>query len=153
MAVCGMASSVRIHIPFPGDERGEDGVDGNSQGWEGLATTRKGRFGDGHVQDGWPGRTALGVQMDGRGQVSRSPFSRSPGWDEPVAICLTSLGLTHNSVASTDSILVTVGLVTAGCYQLQVKAARSKFRSGAAIGCKSLTMTLEPRMWTRLARH
>ena len=134
MAVCGMASSVCILIPFPGDERGEDGVDGDSQGWEGLATTRKVRFDAGHVQDGWPGRAALAVPMDGQGQVRRSPFPRSPGWDEPIATCLTSLGLSHNSVASIDSILVSIGPVTAGCYQLRVKAPRSKFRSGAAIG-------------------
>ena len=42
MAVRGMASFVRILIPFPGGDRGEDGVDGNSQGSEGLATTGKG---------------------------------------------------------------------------------------------------------------
>ena len=74
--VRGMASSIRILIPFPGDERGEDWVDGNRQGREGPATTRKGWFDDGHVQDGWPGWAALAVQMDGQGQVSRSPFPR-----------------------------------------------------------------------------
>ena len=62
-AVCSMAASIRILIPFPGDERGEDGVDGNSQGWEGLATTIKGWFGDGHMKDGWPVWAALAVLM------------------------------------------------------------------------------------------
>ena len=126
---------------FPGDERGEDGVDGNSQGGAGPATTRKGWFGDGHVQDGWPGWAALVVEMDGPGQVRRSPFPRSPGRNEPIATCLIYLGWSQNSAVTIDSILMTVGPSPAGCYQLQVGALHMKFRSGAAIGRESLTMT------------
>ena len=66
MAVCGMASSIRIPIPFPGGEREEDGVDGNSQGREGPVATRKGWFSDGRMdgQDGrhWQSRWMAGAK-------------------------------------------------------------------------------------------
>ena len=58
-------SSIRIPIPFPGYERGEDGVNGNRQGRKGLVATRKGCFGDGHMQDVWPGWAVVADQMDG----------------------------------------------------------------------------------------
>lgn len=65
-----MASSTRIPIPSPGDEREEEGVGRKSQGLRGMSVGRKEWFESVHVQDGWLRWLVLAFLRDGRARAT-----------------------------------------------------------------------------------